>query len=245
MTLSSLGSCSQNQQVLVGWVRNLYWFVDSMIKPLLLNSIFIVAFGSFLGTASADPSDTGLVKSEVTAIPSAQSPSSENSAQVSVPKQAEPSSAPSSLASPSEPSGQSSPSAPSIQTERPDGPGSLLDDTHYPERVRQIKQAAELLRSPEKISAADQELDTILRLNQGFQFDQGPTSGSSKISKPAFEWIQNNLFQGPAVPFVGVFPVQDDGADLGYVVVKKELEKAPIFYLISHDGELKHLTRRL
>lgn len=238
MTLSALGSQSQKQQVLDGWVRDLYWFVDSMIKQLLLNSIFVLASGLFSGTASADPSDTGLVKSEATANPSAQNPSSENSAQTSVSNQAAPSVQ-------TEPSVQSGSAAPATQSERPDGPGSLLDDSQYPERVRQIKQAAELFRAPEKISAADQELDTILRLNQGFQFDQGPAAGPSKISKPAFEWIQNNLFQGPAVPFVGVFPVQDEGADLGYVVVKKELEKAPIFYLISHDGELKHLTRRL
>lgn len=152
---------------------------------------------------------------------------------------------PTEAAQTTEPVTQPESSTSPIPAEKSDGPGSLLDDSQYPERVRQIKQAAELFRAPEKISAADQELETILRLNQGFQFVEAPAAGSPKISKPAFEWIQNNLLQGPAAPFVGVFPVQDEGADLGYVVVKKELEKAPIFYLISNDGELKHLTRRL
>lgn len=112
------------------------------------------------------------------------------------------------------------------------------------QRLQQIRTATEMIKKIESTSDSDENLEQILKDFEGYRF-QAQMSEQEVLSKPAFEWIQNNLYSAIEKPFVGYFPLKEEGASQGFVVIKKEAEGPSVIYLLSMDGELKHLTRRL
>lgn len=118
----------------------------------------------------------------------------------------------------------------------------MFSHSEDPERILQIKKATELMRTQEVLPF--ETLDEILKEHEGLRFSANPEEQVA-LSKPVFDWINNNLFDKIEKPFVGYFPLVEDGATLGFVVVKKEITELPVIYLLSEDGDLKQLTRRL
>lgn len=119
---------------------------------------------------------------------------------------------------------------------------SLFAADEEPERIAEIKSATELMRMTETFSS--EVFEEILKNHNGIRFS-GDMEAEEGLSKPVFDWINNNLFDKIDKPFVGYFPLIEDGGPLGFVVVKKELTDNPVIYFLAPDGDLKHLTRRL
>lgn len=121
---------------------------------------------------------------------------------------------------------------------------AFLAQSEDPERIQQIKKATDLIRNPESLKATPEVLAEIIKEHEGLRF-LGDIEAQGPLSKPAFDWINNNLFDKIEKPFVGYFPLKEEDSILGFVVIKKEMSELPVIYLVSPEGDLKHLTRRL
>lgn len=116
----------------------------------------------------------------------------------------------------------------------------MIKETESPARWVELRDTVLAIAKPEKMQA--EEFESLVTSAHGFRFFENQMSS---LTKPAFEWIQNNLFAGIEKPLVGVFTLKEEEETLGYLIIKRESESAPVVYLVSQDGELKHLTRRL
>lgn len=121
---------------------------------------------------------------------------------------------------------------------------SVFASEEDPARIIQIRKAMELMATPDSLRAPPEDLEVIVKNHEGFRF-LAEISEQEILTKPTFEWIQNNLFSGIDKPFVGYFPLKEEGTILGFVIVKKEITGSPVIYLVSPQGELQHLTRHL